>query len=228
MSEPSVPEQAVSEETIPLDESGSVVLVQVGDRQYSAKHVAQCKVCRSKHRHSIEQGIISGMSYPMVMREIVDPYQDHSLLGAPTLAGLYRHGKQGHMPIPYVTQRKIIEERAREIGKSVETGEQLVTDAIAILRTITQRGFERVNTGEIQPNMTDLMTALKLQQALTPEGGEAGNEDLYVEALYAYMEVVEAHVDHPTLQAIGRDLERHPAIKALSKRRQTVAGEIES
>jgi len=204
------------------------MFVRVGDREYPAKHVPQCLTCRSRYRTQIEQGIINGMPYSMIIEQLVEPYDNHSLLGAPSYDGLLRHVRSGHMPVPFSVQRRIIEERGKEIGRSAEQGEQLLVDNIGILRTVVQRGFERLNNGEIQPNMNDLLTALKLQAAVTAEENEGLNEDAYVDALWAYMEIVQRHVSPEVLQRIGDDMARSPTIRALSRRNQTIAGEIET
>lgn len=211
-----------------ITDRDGTLMVRVGNRLYPAKQVAQCKTCRSKYRADIEQGIINGMPYSMVMSEIVERHDDHSPIGAPNYGSVLRHVKKKHMAVPHSVQRGILEERAGEIGKSVEQGERLMVDSVAIHRTVIQRGFERLNTGEIQPNMNDLMTALRLQAAISAEQGGSGvDEDAWRDALMAYMEIVQRNVGPDVLQQIGREMAASPTLRAIRNRRQAVVGEIE-
>lgn len=211
-------------------ESGSVILVRVGGRSYSARNVKQCLTCRSKHRNQIEHAIISGMPYAMIVSDVVEPYDDHSLLGSPTYDSILRHVRKGHMPLPYSTRRKIIEQRAEEIGKNVADGQEILADNVAIYRAVIQRGFERLNSGEIEPSMQDLMAALKLQSIVeaTDDDNPEHNEDLWRAALMAYMEIVKNNVSHEVFQQIGREMSASPAIRAIGERRKAVTGGLAS
>lgn len=205
-----------------------MVLVRVGNRTYPAKSVAQCRTCRSKYRSQIEQGLIGGMTYQSVMSELVDPFDDHSPLGTPGYQSVLGHVNRGHMPVPFSAQRRILEQRATEIGRSVEKGEQLLLDSVSVSRTIVQRGFELMNTGELQPSMNDLMKALQLQA--TVEGGSGGmDEEAWREALIAYMEIVQRNVSAEVFRQIGKEMGESPVLQKIAlRRRDTVAGEIEA
>jgi hypothetical protein len=133
-----------SEEQLQPSGRDGVMLVRVGGRDYPAKQVKQCRTCRSKYRTQIEQGIIGGMTYRAILANLVDPFDDHSHLGAPSYTSIQRHVSQKHMPLPFSTQRKIIEDRAAELGKSVEEGEALLIDSISIHRSLIQKGFEDI------------------------------------------------------------------------------------
>lgn len=214
-----------------LDGSGAhgVMVVQVGGRSYPAKSVAQCRTCRSKYRTEIEQAIINGLSYQAVVREAVEPFDDHSPIGAPNHDSILRHVQRKHMPIPYSLQRQLIEDRARQLGKSIETAEEVLADNVAIYRSVAQRGFERLNSGEIQPTMGDLLKVLQLQAAIEggPQSGEA-TEDEWREALMEYMAIVQRNVSTEVFQRIGQEMASSPALEAIRLRRQqAIAGQIE-
>lgn len=218
-----------SEEHLQPSGRDGVMLIRVGGRDYPAKQVKQCRTCRSKYRTQIEQGIIGGMTYRAILANLVDPFDDHSHLGSPSYTSIQRHVSQKHMPLPFSTQRKIIEDRAAELGKSVEEGEALLIDSISIHRSLIQKGFERLNNGEIQVGMADLLKALQLQQAA--EGGKelSLDEDIWRDALMEYMSIVRRNVDTKVLQRIGRELAESPILQQITQRRgQTVSGEIAS
>lgn len=216
-------------EEIVDDRRGSVISVRVGDRLYPARHIAQCKLCRSQYRLEIERGIINGLTYNTIIEVSVDPYDDHSPLGPPTYSSILNHVRKRHMPVPWSMQRQMIEDRAAEMGKSVQEGEQLLVDSVAVHRAVIQRGFERMNSGEIQPTMGDLMKALQLQAAVEGDAEDDGvDEEVWRDALIAYMEIVQRHVTPAALEMIKRDMATSPTLRAIAARRQqTIAGEVE-
>lgn len=214
-----------------LEPSGrdGVMLVRVNGRDYPAKQVKQCRTCRSKYRTQIEQAVINGMTYRAIIANVVEPYDDHSHLGAPGYQSLQTHVVKKHMPLPFSTQRRIIEDRAIELGKSVEEGEALLVDSITIHRALVEQGFRRLNNGDIHVGMADLIKVLQLQQA-TESGKDVGlDEDLWRDALMEYMSIVRRNVTSDVLQRIGRELAESPILQRINKgRRSTVPGEIAS
>lgn len=222
--------EIASEEVLEPSGRDGVMLVRVNGRSYPAKQVKQCRTCRSKYRTQIEQAIINGMTYRSILNNVVLPYDDHSDLGKPGYQSLQTHVVKKHMPLPFSTQRRIIEDRAIELGKSVEEGEALLVDSITIHRALVEQGFRRLNNGEIQVGMTDLIKVLQLQQAT--EAGRDGNnldEDIWRDALMEYMSIVRNNVTADVLQRIGRELAESPILQRINKGRgRTVSGEIAS
>lgn len=197
--------------------------VQVGDRLYPVKSVKNCKTCRSRYRSQIEQGILAGMPYGRVVEQSVDPHDDHSALGPPTYQGIMTHVRRGHMPLPYSTQRSILESRADELGRSIEEGQQLVMDSVGTLRAIVQRGFERMNNGEIQPTMGDFIAALRLEGALTgTQSGDQTDDDMWRQAFVAYMEIVKMSVSADAFQRIGDQMRESAVIKQIMERQRAI------
>lgn len=204
------------------------ILVRVGGKTYPAKEVPQCRTCRSKYRPQIEQGLISGMTYQVAVRELIDPYDDHSTLGTPSYQSLLNHVNKGHMPMPYVMQRRMLERRAEELGRSIEEGKDSLADPLAIIRSIVQTGFDMVSRGDLRPSMSELLKALQLQAAIEG-GGEENTEDTWRTALITYMEIVQQNVSPEVFQRISRAMASSPVMKeAMTSRQGTVAGAIES
>lgn len=210
-------------------EAESIFLVRINGRTYPAKSVKQCRTCRSKHRAQIEQGLISGMTYQAVLAELVDPYEDHSPLGAPGYQSLLSHVKKGHMPMPYSTQRKLLEQRAEETGKSIEEGGKSLADSLAIIRSIVQTGFDMVSRGDLRPSMGELLKALQLQAAIEGTEDGAASEEAWRTALITYMEIVQSHVSPEVFQRISRQMASSPVMQeAMSPKPARVVAEIES
>lgn len=198
--------------------------VQVGDRLYPVKFLKNCKTCRSRYRAQIEQAILGGIPYKKIFDEVVEPYDDHSALGSPTYQGILTHVRRGHMPLPFSTQRSILESRATELGRSIEEGEQLLMDSVGTLRAIVQRGFERMNNGEIQPTMGDFIAALRLEGALSGTQGDEASADneVWRKAFVAYMEIVKNSVSPEVFQRIGDQMRGSAVMKEIMERQRAV------
>lgn len=202
-------------------------MVRVGNRTYPAKRVRQCRTCRSKYRPVIEAAITSGLPYEEIHRRTVAPYEDHSLLGPPDFKQIQRHVANGHMPLPHTAQRRIIEKRAEELGQSIEIGEDVLVDNVTAIRSIIQMGFDRLQSGELEPSMRDLMQALQLQAQIDKEHGEGGlDEEVWRDALIAYMSIVRDVVSPDAMEEIKSRMANSPILKAIADRRAQAAGRL--
>lgn len=207
--------------------SRSMIMVRVGGREYPAKRVRQCRTCRSKHRAVIEAAITSGLTYEEIHRRTVEPYDDHSLLGPPDFKQIQRHVANGHMPLPHTAQRRIIEKRAEELGQSIEIGEDVLVDNVTAIRSVIQMGFERLQSGELEPSMRDLMQALQLQAQIDKEHGDGGlDEEVWRDALIAYMSIVRDVVPQELMEEIKVKMASSPVLKAIAERRSQTAGSL--
>lgn len=207
-----------------------VSFITIAGRRYPTKTVARCFTCQSVHRPQIEQAIILGMSMRQIMEEMVEPFDHHSHLGPPTRMSLTTHIKKRHMPTPFSVQRDLIEKRAKEMGKNIEEGEELLTDSLTIFRSIVQRGYMLMNEGVIEPSMGDLLKAAQLQQmvesAQADRGSSGDDVEAWREAMIEYMAIVQRSVSPDQFQRIGLEMSQSPILQAISRRR--VAGVIES
>lgn len=203
----------------------------IGGRRYPIKTVSTCRTCRSVHRPEIEQAIILGMTYKRIMDELVDAYDHHSPLGRPDRMSLTAHVQLRHMPTPFSVQRDVIEDQARKLGKNIEEGEALLTDSLTIFRSIVQRGYERMNKGEIEPSMSDLLKAAQLQHVVESAQVKGQDDDdgveMWREALVEYMTIVQRSVTSEQFQQIGLEMSKSPTLQAISRRRSQIPGQIE-
>lgn len=210
--------------------STHVSFITIAGRRYPTKTVARCFTCQSVHRPQIEQALILGLSYRRILEDLVEPFDHHSHLGPPTRMSLTTHVRKRHMPTPFSVQRDLIEERARATGKSIEEGEELLTDSLTIFRSIVQRGYMLMNEGVIEPTMADLLKAAQLQQmveAAQASRGDTGDDvEAWREAMIEYMAIVQRSVSPEQFQRIGLEMSQSPILQAISRRRQ-VAGAIE-
>ena len=212
-----------------VDSRVGLMTIRVGGRSYAARHVPQCKVCRSQYRSEIEYAVLAGLPYNKVVEEAVTPFDDHSELGTPTVTGVMTHVRRKHMPVSLSMQRQIIEERAAELGHNVEDSEKLILDNIGIVRSITQRGWDRLNKGEIEPSMGDLIKALQIQAVVGTQDQDGTSEDVWRATLMEYMAIVSRCAPPGVLAQIKHEMTNSSVLREIAaQRRQTISGELES
>lgn len=215
------------------DDNPKAVLtyIEVRGRRYPTRHVPNCMTCRSIHRHEIEAALINGQTYASVVRDVAEQFDYHSPLGTPTYNSVLSHARRGHMPLPYLVQRRAIEARAKELRKSVEEGEHNLIDGQIVARAVMERGYEMLNSGSLAPSMRDLLEAARLERDIASLQSEDGQmtEESWRAALTAYIEIVRQYVSPQVFQQINQAMAVSPALAKISQQRrspQTVEGRV--
>jgi hypothetical protein len=198
----------------------SVAQVRIGKHVYPVRSVPTCTVCQSPHRYSIERELMYGSTYKAVhtSMEALDP-------PPPTAEAMARHVVNNHMPLQQTSQRLMIERRAVEMGKSIEEGAESLLDAAGVNSAIIERGFRRLQDGDIEPNMNDLLQALKLQaqiDAATPSGSV--DNEVWMEAMMEAMKIAQKIMPPEMWGRFGAELAASPVVKAIQG--HTVPGEV--
>jgi hypothetical protein len=210
---------------VPLPEMvpQSFATVRIGKHVYPVKSQHGCRVCMSPHRFAIERELAYGHSYQAVhdSLEKLDP-------PPPTPESMARHVVGNHMPLQQTSQRLMIERRAAEMGRSIEAGAESLLDYVSVNEQIIQRGFQRLTDGEIQPNMSDLLQALKLQtqiDAATPSGSI--DNEVWMEAMMEYLAIAKKVMPPDMWARFGLELASSPVMKAIQAQMSgPVTGEV--
>lgn len=204
----------------------SLVMTRIGGRDYPMRSESNCLTCQSPNRLFIESELMRGKSYRTISK---------SLEGLPTGVkgrhpsheSISNHVKQGHVPVAQETQRRIIERRAKEIGRSVELDEDLLADHITVNQMIVQRGVEMAADGTLEIKASDVLAASRFLRQVEQESGTDTDAQVWVEAIMEYMEVAQRFIPPAAWNEYSRALNASPVLKALAERKaQTVAGEV--
>lgn len=170
-------------------EPRSLVTVSVGGRLYAARTHPSCRVCQHPNRADIEQQIINGRSYravaSWVQNNLIEPDT-----GSPSDHSIRNHVQSEHMPLNAMVQRALIERRSAEIGRSIEEGIETLVDYSSANQMVIERGFERLQAGEIQPSMGDLLAAIRNQHSIDTEMDQPVDSQAWQQALMEYMAIV--------------------------------------
>lgn len=186
----------------------SVSMVNLGGRLYPLRTEPRCKVCNSPHRLQVERGLVASYGYRAIIRTLPD---DHGL----TDRNLKDHVANGHLPLEQMARRVLVEERAREIGLSIENTDGPLGDHITLARLTVQDAIERLLKGELKPTLGEALQAAKLLNDYGLWGGSEIDREAITEAFTAYWEAVTREVDPETMGRISRRLTANPVIRSL-------------
>lgn len=204
----------------------SVAMISVGGENFPMRSSATCHTCQSPHRMFIENQLVRGRGYAAIAREIAE--MTPGPLPHPTARTLADHVKNGHLPSPALTRRRIIENRAQEIGVNI-LGEDDLIDHVSFARLTLQRTQERILKGEIDPSVADGLNAAKFLHQVEATSPEGYDHESYEVAFRIFFETAQNYMSGADFQAFTGALSRDPILQALAAKQsgQTVEGEVD-
>ena len=186
----------------------ALVMYRIGGRSYPLRSVPNCRVCRSPYRLEVENSIVAGRVYSAIAQSLPE---DAGL----TARHIGDHYRNGHLPIEVAESRRILEHRAQQRGKDIESGLDTLINGITVAEEIVKRGYEAIQRGDLVPDMKDVLSAAKLLETFG-YGDEGGpDQEAIVEAFMIYHETAAKYMDPQTFARFGRDLSTNPILKAL-------------
>jgi hypothetical protein len=197
----------------PYTRPASVVMVDIGGRQYPMKTVPQCRTCMSPYRLEIEQAILEHRSYMSIANTLVD--RPEGRLPHPEHQSIRSHVLKNHMPVGPTAERALVEMRAEQIGRDIEKHVAGLADYATVNEIIIQRGMDRLARGELQPSMGELLTAIRMQHQIESTSEEGLDSAAWQEALMAYLEVAQEFIPPDRMQDYGQALANHPVLRAM-------------
>lgn len=194
-----------------------MVMTSIGGRQYPLRSEPRCKVCNSPHRQWVEAELVRGSSYAAIAREVAS--MPHGRRPIPSRSSISTHAKQGHMPLSQDTQRRIIERRAQELGRDVDSGEEpTLADHVTVAQMIVQRGVEAVADGKLPLNASDVLKASAFLRQVEMSSSGQDDSQVWAEALSVYMQIAQQFIPPSQHQAYARALHSSPILRALAQR----------
>lgn len=194
-----------------------MVQTMVNGRTYPMKSVPQCKTCQHPMRYDIEAAMCAGRSYRGILGMLPEEYADTN----PTYEGLRNHFTNGHMPLPAAAQRRLIERNYEKSGRKIEEAvDDLVDNYVTVAEMVVQRGVERLAAGEINPEVSDVLNAVKTLHAINQTAQAGVDQEAWQSAMMAYMEEVATIMSPEQMQALGKRLSMNPTLRALAAKRE--------
>ncbi len=202
----------------------SMAMVRVAGRLYPARISSACGTCNSPYRVQIEREMLSGRSYRAIhewLNATLDPPEGHH---HPSRDSIRMHMKDGHLPLAAAVQRRIIEDRSKEIGRDIEEAAGTIADHVAVNRIIVQRGLERLTDGDIEPSMGDLLTAIRQQQVIDEQHEGGVDAEVWRQALMEYMAIIGRVLTPAQRVEFVRQAEGSPVLRAIQQQQVIESG----
>ena len=190
--------------------NASLIRVEIDGVTSPRSSVPQCSVCASRYRDEVERQLAAGRTYKAIAA-LLPPDADLSP------RNLRDHYANGHLDLdaPAVQRASHWQEQALQVAR-----EPLVAAKAAHLgfaHAVLGRVAERLDSGDVEPDIRDGLAAAKFIAAIEAAAGERNGIEDYVSAMVALMEVVKEIVPAPMFVEIGQSLSRHPILKELAR-----------
>lgn len=202
----------------------SMTMIRIGNRDYPRFTSPTCRTCQSPHRLYIENQLLLFRTYTSIEREIAKMPIGH--LPRPGIKSITAHARSNHMAAPQVAHRRIMDDRAEDLGAAIDGVEQLI-DIHVLNKMILAVGWERFTDGALTITTSDLMAAMQFQHKLDTASDQGLDAQVMQEALTVYMDVATEFIPRDKLAEYGRKLRNNPVLRALHKRTQPQQDEDE-
>lgn len=191
---------------------GSMVMTRIGGRDYPLYSGAQCKTCQHPQRQDIENDILAGRSYLGIWKDLPED-EDR-----PSYEGLIRHFKGGHLPLGPATERALMERNYEATGRRIEEAIDDIVDHITVAEMVVKKGFERMQRGEIAPEMTDLLGAVKIVESIQARTNQDMDHEMWVSACMSMLEDARSVMTGDQWATYSKKLADNPILKALAEK----------
>jgi len=154
----------------------------VQGQPYALVSVPNCRTCQSPLRPDIERALVTGRSYSGIARQFPEAGLSARNIG--------EHFRRGHLPVRDEALRRLAEERAAQIARDIDEGAGIVVDQVLFARAVVQRSFDRMASGDAEPDIRQGLAAARLLADFDDTATQMEAQALFV-ILTAYVDEME-------------------------------------
>lgn len=204
-----------------VNRTRAAVMYRVGGRQYPMKSAPLCRVCQHHRRQEIESLVLQGVGYAAIVRRLdlgneVTSESGTVVVQAINSRNIGDHLHRGHMPVNESITRVIMEDRAKELGKAIDSEEEVLADHITFARVGVARVFSQMQEGKIEPTMAEAIRLARLLVQVDLRAAEEGaDQDAFLQGFMAYARAIQKNCSPEQVRNIGRDISADPVMKSL-------------
>ena len=195
----------------------SEVIYRIAHTDYPMRVFPNCDTCNSEFRPEIEHMVLMGFGW----KKIAEVLPDFAGL---THAKIQRHWSRGHMPLPEAQRRAVIERRARFKKISTTDADLPLVDPWIVQNAIMQKGFELLMTGQIVPDVKDLISATK--EVTNLEQIQAADQILNGESINEIIESARQKMDPEKFMEWCIEMRFNPAMNLYKEQEEITDAEV--
>jgi hypothetical protein len=195
---------------VALNANASLVAVEMDGASTPLSSIPQCRTCGSKYRNVVERHLGEGRTY-MAIAALLPPDADLSP------RNLRDHYANGHMNLDAPAVQRASQQQGQALQTAREPLVQTKTNHLSFAHAVLARVAERLDSGEVEPEIKDGIAAAKLIAATEAAAGDRNQIEDYVTAMVALIDVVREIVPAQTFVEIGQSLARNPILKELAR-----------
>ena len=195
----------------------SIVNTPEGFRQVDIVVSHKCRVCRSPHRALIDQQLLYSRGYKAILRML----PPEALEGDEpiTTASIKNHCNSGHTTVRVRAANLAAEERAKEIGLSLEDTDATIVDFMTLGRAMMDRYYQHLQDGEVVPSGSEVVQVMRMFSALEAMGGGSVDSLAYLQALQVVLDAIRSVVPDRFDEIMAR-VRTSPVMQGIIAKRQ--------
>jgi len=117
----------------------------------------RCSVCKSQFRRTIDQLLVMGVAFAEISRQ----FEVEGI----TRRALSNH-KRKHLSVEQAAIRRVIEEKARQIGEDVENTSRLLLTRKSYMEIAMMKSYQAILDGTIVPEPRDIVQMISLMEKM--------------------------------------------------------------
>jgi replicative superfamily II helicase len=117
----------------------------------------RCSVCKSKFRRTMDQLLVMGVAFSEISRQ----FETEGI----TRRALSNH-KRKHLSVEQAAIRKVIEEKARQIGEDVENTKSLLLTRRGYMEVAMMKSYQSILDGTVVPEPRDIVHMISLMEKM--------------------------------------------------------------
>jgi len=117
----------------------------------------RCSICKSKWRRTIDQLLVMGVPFSEIARQ----FEEEGI----TRRGLSNH-KRKHLSVEQAAIRRVIEEKARQIGEDVDSTSRLLLTRRGYMEVALMKSYQSILDGTVVPEPRDIIQMISLMEKM--------------------------------------------------------------
>jgi hypothetical protein len=163
----------------------------------------RCSVCKCKYRRSIDQLLVMGVPFSEVARQFEEEGIERRSLA---------NHKKRHLNVEQAAIRRVIEEKARQIGEDVDNTKRFLLTRKGYMEVAMMKSFQAIVDGTLTPEPRDVVHMIALMEKMEKDT-TLNQVDEMIRDFNAFTQAVKEHVPKDMYDKILDDFKTNLAVE---------------